>query len=138
MKKFGFLFLCLAGAGAFALDFKPGEREAVVESARLRAVVRDGRIVHLENRKTGAVYADRNLNEKSMLAGLGHMAGKGKELSRLHFPWGEPSVNQGIALGETDLYHYPCEKSTYSAVRNGDEVVVQSVRSRALSAKTSR
>lgn len=118
-----FIFLAAAVCAA-ALDFKPGNREATLETKRLRAVVRDGRIIHLENRKTGQIYADRKLNEWSMTSGLGYMTGKEKELSKLHFPWGEPGLNQHILLRKTDLYHYPNEKSIYSAKKSGKEVIL--------------
>ena len=124
MKISGIICLGITSFCVLALDFTPGNREAMLESARLRAVVRDGRIIHLENRKTGKVYADRAFEEKSVTAGMGQMAGKGKKLSKLHFPWGEPSLGQHREIKQTDLYHYPDEKSAYSAVRKGNEIVI--------------
>ena len=118
------IIILLAIFSSFALEFKSGNREVTLETTRLRAVVRDGRIIHLENRKTGMIYADRKFNEKSITGGLGYMTGKEKELSKLHFPWGEPRLNQHVLVNGTDLYHYPNEKSVYTAKKNGQEVIV--------------
>ena len=124
LKISNLILFSLAIFSSFALEFKPGNREVTLETTRLRAVVRDGRIIHLENRKTGMIYADRKFNEKSITGGLGYMTGKEKELSKLHFPWGEPRLNQHVLVNGTDLYHYPNEKSVYTAKKNGSEVTV--------------
>ncbi|MBR2426080.1 MAG: hypothetical protein IKB16_04985 [Lentisphaeria bacterium] len=124
MKLFILILAGFTVSSVFGLGFKNGDREAVLETARLRAIVRDGRIIHLENRKTGKIYADRRLNEKSMTAGLGYMFGKEKELSKLHFPWGEPRMMQHVEIRKTQLYRYPDDKSHYSAKKIGDRVIV--------------
>ena len=112
------------GTGVFALDFSQNDREFVLKTKRLEAVVRDARIIQLRSRKTGQLFADRALAEPSVTAGLGCMTGKEKELSTLHFPWGEPGMNQQIQLKGTDLYHQADGRSAVTVSRGENEVVV--------------
>ncbi len=116
------LLLAEMGMNVFALDFSQNDRELTLKTERLEAVVRDARIVQLRSRKTGQVFADGTLAEPSMTSGLGRMTGKEKELSKLHFPWGEPGMNQHIQIHGTDLYHHPDARSTFSVNRENDKV----------------
>ncbi len=121
-----FLTACLlvACSALSALEFKQQDREVVVTTKRLEATVKDGRIIHLKSRNNGRVFADKAFAEPSQTAGVGNMIGKLPELTRLHFPWGEPSVNKPIELKETDLYRHPTAKSELTVKKDGKGVVV--------------
>lgn len=105
-----------------ALEVKQSEREFAVSTSRLEATVKDGRIIHLVNRQNGNVVADRAVNETSHTAGLGNMTGQVGELSKLHFPWGEPSLKQDRPNRPTKLYRRPTAESKFQLEKQGNAV----------------
>lgn len=110
-KWFSALLIGFMAVSAMALEFRQEGERVLVSSARLTATVYRGRIVHLVSRPEGTVIASESFAEPSQTAGLGCMLGKVKELSRIHFPWGETSLNQHIEQSQTPLYHSPGEQS---------------------------
>ncbi len=123
LKRSLCLLLCgIMSLSALALEYRQEGDKVLVSNARLTATIWRGRIVHLVSRPDGKVIASESLAEPSQTAGLGCMLGKVKELSRIHFPWGEISLNQHIELGRTDLYHNPNEKSQLDVKQNGPQL----------------
>ena len=117
------LFLCF-GLSAAALEYHRDQDMVTVSSARLTATFRLGRIVHLLSRPDGKVIANQSLAEASDTAGLGRMTGKELELSRIHFPWGEISLNQHLELGATSIYHSPSKESQFQLQEKGEQLIL--------------
>lgn len=106
--------LVIAGmmASASAVELVRGKNgEFSVSAKRVKVAVRNARIVGVESKDGSNKIVDPSNGVDSVYAGLGNMRGKVKELSRVHYPWGEPNVRQHKKRIKTDIYRYPDEKS---------------------------
>ena len=58
------------------------------------------------------------------VSGLGNMTGNAKELSRTHFPWGEPAIKQNKKRQRSAIYGKPCSKSKITVKKSGKSASV--------------
>jgi len=87
---------------------------------RLEATFEDGMIVHLVNRKTGEVIADRKNNDRAVPTGMGCLNNDIPSLRKFHIPW---HIHDGLPP-ETPMPNYrrPCEQSKYAIGKSGTGV----------------
>ena len=121
------LFLSVLAAAAFlpgfGLDFQQRGDVLVFRSARTEIQVKNARIVAVKNLENGVELAGKKTPAVSNTAGIGNMTGQADKMSRLHFPWGEPMLNQALVLGaENTIYRYPDSRSTLKTAGDGKKV----------------
>jgi hypothetical protein len=75
-----------------------------VAGTRVQLTVRDARIIAVKSVQSGIKLTTPSPGMNMLTAGLGNMAGQIKELSRVHYPWGEPSIGQNAKRQATPLY----------------------------------
>ncbi|MBR2910028.1 MAG: hypothetical protein IKC05_00330, partial [Lentisphaeria bacterium] len=113
MNKKTLFSLSLAAFAAFSLQafsFQQQGRNFVVSGKRVELTVCDGEITAIRNRQNGALLTIPD-GVKMNVAGLGNMTGKAKEMSSLHFPWGEPTIKQHRKRKKTAVYGLPGKHS---------------------------
>ncbi|MDD2600465.1 MAG: DUF6259 domain-containing protein [Kiritimatiellae bacterium] len=110
----------LCGAMPEVTIDRPG-RSFTIQTERLEATFRDGRIVHLRNLLTGELIADEQLAETSIPSGLGHLSGGVAAMSKIHSPWG----TLGLADALTANYHFPATDSAFTCERTGQGVLAE-------------
>ncbi len=107
-----------------ALEVTPGEREFTLSTATLSALVRDGAIVELRDRRSGKLWAERSEKAANLPTGLGVLHDL-DQFRRGHIPWGEPTLKQHL---EPDFaltnYLRPNAESAYQLEHNAQRVVV--------------
>ena len=105
--------LLCCGSLAAALQVKPGEHEFTVTTSSLSAIVRDGQIVEVRDVRSNQLWADAQKADPGVPAGLGILYDL-DAFRKGHVPWGEPSLNQQLAV-DFPLVNYfrPNEKSKY-------------------------
>ncbi len=96
----------------------PG-RGFTIQTARLEATFRDGRIVNLRNRLTDELIADERLAETLIPSGLGHLSGGVPAMSRMHSPWG----TMGLNVAKNANYHCPGDASAFTCERTAQGVL---------------
>ncbi len=115
----------LLAPGIRAVDFQENNSELTLRTKRMEVMVKDARIIQLKSLRDGRILADRKLADPSHTAGLGCMTGQEQELSRLHYPWGEPLVNPRVADKPTSLYRTPNTHSRLSVRKDGNAVFAE-------------
>ncbi len=124
MKKILVLLLLGTSVALCALECRPGNREFRVETATLSAIVKDGIIVELRDRKSGILWADRSVSDTGIPAGVGIVT----DLPLLrsgHMPWGEPALKQSLPPSFSRInYYVPDGHSAYSLKCSGKTVEV--------------
>lgn len=115
----------LLAPGIRAVDFQENNSELTLRTKRMEVIVKDARIIQLKSLQNGRILADRKLADPSHTAGLGCMTGQEQELSRLHYPWGEPLVNPRVADKPTSLYRTPNTHSRLSVRKDRNAVLAE-------------
>ena len=118
MRKAFFYAMCLLLGTALGLRAeiissvsKDGTIELKVK--RITVSVKEGRIVGIRTGK--AVMSGPDTMAKATVSGVGSMTGRGNELSKIHFPWGDPRVNHAVPANiKTRIYHFPDARSRFS------------------------
>ena len=91
---------------------------------RTEVKVKNARIIAVKNRENGVELAGEKTPAVSHTAGLGNMSGQADKMSKLHYPWGEPLLNQAQVLkGKITLYRYPDSRSQLKVSREGNNQV---------------
>ena len=126
MKSYGFGLAVLGMLSLLelgALDFRQEGKELIFLTSQTEVRIRNARIVGLKNLKSGTVLADPAIPARAATGGIGNMIGQKQAMSKLHFPWGEPSMNQQRPpLKKTTLYRYPTPESKLEVKTQGDKV----------------
>ncbi|MBQ9337764.1 MAG: hypothetical protein IJS14_10770 [Lentisphaeria bacterium] len=118
----GCFCLCLAVTAA-GFEAKQQEKSIIVSGKRIELTVKDARITAVRNLENGAVLtSDKSISMHA--AGLGNMTGQAKELSRVHFPWGEPNIRQNRQRTKTPIYGHAGEKTKMSVKQSKDSLTV--------------
>lgn len=126
MNKKTLFSLSLAAFAAFSLQafsFQQKEKNFIVSGKRVELTVSDGTITSIRNRQNGALLTTPD-GVKMNVAGLGNMTGKAKEMSSLHFPWGEPTIKQHRKRKKTTVYGLPGKESKVRVKKNSKSAVV--------------
>ena len=122
-KKLSLALAAAAGwISAEALECKQENGELIFRTETSEVRVRDARIIGVKNLKSGVELASPATPASAKTGGIGNMAGQGKAMSKIHFPWGEPSMKQNRpAIRKTTLYRFPSAKSKLDVrrTRNG-------------------
>ncbi|OQA85250.1 MAG: hypothetical protein BWY31_02008 [Lentisphaerae bacterium ADurb.Bin242] len=122
MKKTLALLLLGTSVPLCALECRPGNREFRLETATLSAVVKDGMIIELLDRKSGTLWANRSVSDTGIPAGVGIVT----DLPLLrsgHMPWGEPALKQSLPPSFSRInYFVPEARSAYSLQHSGKTV----------------
>ncbi|MBQ9336491.1 MAG: hypothetical protein IJS14_04250 [Lentisphaeria bacterium] len=119
LAAFGMLSMFELGA----LDFQQQEKELIFRTPQTEVRIQNARIIGVKNLKSGTVLADPAVPARAATGGIGNMTGQKQAMSKLHFPWGEPSMNQQRpALKKTTLYRYPVPESKLEVKKQGDQV----------------
>ena len=119
------LAILLTGAVLMAagLEFRQQGVVLIFRTARTEVKVKNARITAVKNLTNGVELAGEKTPAGSSTAGIGNMTGQPEVMSKLHFPWGEPMLNQSPVLGKTiTLYRYPDSKSNLKVERTGKTV----------------
>ena len=117
--------MLLAGAvlASAGLDFRRQGEVLIFRTARTEVKVKNARITAVKNLTGGVELAGEKTPAGSSTAGIGNMTGQPEVMSKLHFPWGEPMLDQSPVLGKKiTLYRYPDSKSKLKVERNGKTV----------------
>ena len=120
------LFLAAAVFAVFSLQafsFQQKGKNFIVSGKRVELTVSDGTITSVRNRQNGVLLTAPGGVEMNV-AGLGNMTGNGKEMSALHFPWGEPTIKQHRKRKKTTVYGLPGKQSKIIVKKNSDSAVV--------------
>ena len=100
---------------AEALECEESNGELVFRTASTEVRVKDARIIGIRNLKSGVELASPATPATAKTGGIGNMIGQKKAMSEIHFPWGEPSMNQNRpAIKTTTLYRFPAARSKLS------------------------
>ncbi|MBQ7206622.1 MAG: hypothetical protein IJS01_02375, partial [Lentisphaeria bacterium] len=118
---FAFLFL-LPEAQAF--DFAQNGRTFTVSGKRIELTVRDAAVVGVVNKENKFKLTSPENTVDMYVSGLGNMTGNVKELSRTHFPWGEPVIKQNRKRQKSPVYGKPCAQSKIEVKKGNDGVSV--------------
>ena len=116
------LFSCalLIGAG---FEFQQQGEILVFRTVRTEIKVKNARIIAVRNRENGVELAGEKTPAASNTAGIGNMTGQADQMSKLHFPWGEPLLEQSQKLGKKlTIYRYPDHRSKLTVSREGNRV----------------
>ena len=117
------LLLLFAAGSLYAFELVPGDKEFTVKTARLEALFRNGAIVHLIDRQTGRILANKELNDDKAPVGLGIL----KDLDNFraaHIPWGEPSMGQHLKPDfPLNNYWRPDKRSIYKLEKTEKNIV---------------
>ena len=120
------LLLSVSAATLSAFEFQQQKDTLIFRTKRSEIKIRNARIISVKNLKSNVVFADTKLPCASKSAGIGNMKDRAKEMSKLHFPWGEPTMGQQRpAIKKTQLYrfpHIPHEKSKLTVKNSGKSV----------------
>ena len=119
------LAILLTGAvlTAAGLEFRQQGEVLIFRTARTEVKVKNARITAVKNLTNGVELAGEKTPAGSSTAGIGNMTGQPEVMSKLHFPWGEPMLNQSPVIGKTiTLYRYPNAKSNLKVERTGKTV----------------
>ena len=119
--------MALAGVvglvSAEALECKQTNGELVFRTATTEVRVKNARIIGVKNLKSGVELASPATPAEAKTGGIGNMIGQKKAMSKVHFPWGEPSMNQHQpAIKATTLYRFPTAKSKLSVRKSSKGV----------------
>ena len=107
----------------FFANINESEKSFSIKTERFEVVFRDAMIIGLKNNLTGEVIADERLTDNKIPRGLGCISENVDSMSKSHIPWGCQELNQHFSLGTMfPNYHYPCEKSTFTAKKDGNGV----------------
>ena len=121
------LLLLSLAAEVGAFDFQQNGRMFTVSGKRIKLFVRDAAIVRVVNKENNVPLAEEKNRVDMYVSGLGNMTGNADEMSRTHFPWGEPAVKQNRERRKSAIYGKPCGKSriTVEKSRNSASVTWQ-------------
>ena len=122
-KLFSSLAVILA-ATSFALEFTQNGNELVFKTRSTQVNVSNARITEVKNLKNGVVFASSETPAPCLTTGVGSIANdRAKEMSKIHFPWGEPLLNQSLeTIRKTQLYRYPDAKTRLTIAKKGNSV----------------
>ncbi len=122
--KLSTLLTLLLAATSFAFDFTQNGNELVFKTKRTQIKIAHARITEVKNIEGNVIFAGADTPAESKTAGIGTIAnGRSKEMSKIHFPWGEPLMNQALnPIDKTQLYRFPNEKSKLSISKSGKSV----------------
>ena len=113
MDKINLYSLCaalFAASSLQAFEFQQRGRAFTVAGKRVELTVIDGAIESVRNKTNGFVLTSPG-GVKMNIAGVGNMTGNAKEMSKLHFPWGEPTIKQHRKRKKTAVYGLPGKES---------------------------
>ncbi len=117
------LSLCAAVSALNAFDYSKQGDTLTFRTKRTEVKIKNARVVGIKNLQNGVVLADSTTALTSKTGGVGNMKGRAKEMSKLHFPWGEPTMRQQrAAVQKTQLYRFANDKSKLSVNRSGNTV----------------
>ena len=112
--------LILACAG---FDFQQRGDTLIFRTSRTEVQVKNARIVAVKNLENGVELAGEKTPAVSHTAGIGSMTGQPEVMSKIHFPWGEPMLDQAQGpVKKITLYRYPDSKSNLKIEREGNKV----------------
>ena len=106
-----------------AFEFQQKGRVFVVSGKRVELTVSDGAVEGIRNKTNGFVLTEKS-GVKMNIAGLGNMTGNAKEMSKLHFPWGEPTIKQHRKRSKTTVYGQPGKNSKIIVKKTGNSAAV--------------
>ena len=127
MKKLLLSLLALIlAADSVAFEFFQNGKELIFKTMSSLIKVSDARITEISNIKSNVVFASADTPAPCRTAGIGTLANdRAQEMSRIHFPWGEPLLNQSLEpVTKTQLYRFPDEQSTLTVTQDADSVTV--------------
>ena len=114
MKKVAFilpLLLIFSISEVCGFSFQQKGRTFTVSGKRIELTVQDAAVVRVVNKESKVPLAEQKNKVDMYVSGLGNMTGNAKELSRTHFPWGEPAVKQNKKRQKSAIYGKPCPQS---------------------------
>ncbi|NMA43410.1 MAG: hypothetical protein GX946_08510, partial [Oligosphaeraceae bacterium] len=118
------LLLVLAATSVHALHIEvTAPDQFAVAGARVQLTVRDARIIAVKSVQGGVELTTSTPGMNMLTAGLGNMAGQAEELSRVHYPWGEPSIGQNAKRQATPLYGVCGPQTTAKLEVSQDQIV---------------
>ena len=120
---FSLLAAVFAAFSLQAFSFQQKGKSFVVSGKRVELTVSCGTITSIRNRQNGVLLTAPG-GVKMNVAGLGNMTGNGKEMSALHFPWGEPTIKQHRKRKKTAVYGLPGKESKVLVKKSGKSAVV--------------
>ncbi|MBR6372474.1 MAG: hypothetical protein IKS20_04770 [Victivallales bacterium] len=123
MRKVFFYAMCLLLGTSLCLKAelqssvaKDGTIE--IKAKRITVTVKEGRIIGIRTKKT--VISSPATQARAVVSGVGSMTGRGNELSKVHFPWGDPRVNHAVPANiKTRIYHFPDSRSKLITEKKG-------------------
>ena len=123
-KRFLSLLAVILAANTFALEFSRNGNELVFKTKSTLIKVSNARITEIRNIKSNVAFASADTPAPCRTAGIGSLANdRAKEMSKIHFPWGEPLLNQSLeSITKTQLYRFPDEKSTLTITKGANSV----------------
>lgn len=105
-------------------ELSPGE-ELFFRTARTEIRIQYASIIGVRNLESGVDLSSPATPAKAQTGGIGNMIGQKKAMSKLHFPWGEPCLNQQLPpIKKTTLYRRPCQKSRLEMRRLDNHVIL--------------
>ncbi|NMA43412.1 MAG: hypothetical protein GX946_08520 [Oligosphaeraceae bacterium] len=117
------VLLMMTAISAHALRIETTADQFTVAGARIQLTVRDARIIAVKSVQSGLELTTPAPGMNMLTAGLGNMAGQIKELSRVHYPWGEPSIGQNPKRQATPLYGICGPQTTVQLEITQDQIV---------------
>ncbi|MEK6794202.1 MAG: DUF6259 domain-containing protein [Spirochaetota bacterium] len=109
--------LCMLGGSALSganLRIIEHDRSFTAVTERLEATFADGMIVHLVDRRTGEIIADKARADNAVPAGMGCLNNDIPSMSKLHVPWGSTALKQQLPIGMgMPNYRRPNSRSVY-------------------------
>ena len=118
------LLLLLSAAEVGAFSFQQKGRQFTVSGKRVELIVQDAAVVGLVNKESKVSLAEQKNKVDMYVSGLGNMTGNTDELSRTHFPWGEPAIKQNKKRLKSAIYGKPCSKSKITVKKGGKSASV--------------
>jgi len=120
----GVLLSYSSGLFAQKISYMETKNGLSVQTGTLSADIENGIIVALKNRKTGKIWAERQLNDVAIPSGLGVLFDS-KNFQKGHIPWGEPTIQQQLKPGfKFNNYFRPTAESRFELKKNGDKINV--------------
>ena len=118
-KRLLSLLAVILAANSFAFEFTRNGNELIFKTKSTLIKVSNARITEVRNLKSNVAFASSETPAPSKTTGIGTLANdRAKEMSKIHFPWGEPLLNQSLeSITKTQLYRFPDDKSTLSITR---------------------